>query len=182
MFNISFNPHFLGILMIGKSIFDVPLNDPNKVRKDIVIEFFNLISEGRPEDGLFFFDSDCRTHNPYIAGGIKELIDGMIAVQKQGPEGIIKGSKADFKLKVRQVLSEGDVVAVHTQVASSTPSDGGLRQVHFPFQWRQDNRVLGHHTIYPPERTQRRRRILLTQVSCCAMTATTLYVSKASQL
>ncbi len=70
--------------MIGKSVFDVPQNDPNKVRKDIVVEFFNLIAEGKPKDGLLFFDSDCKTHNPYTAGGINELIDAMIAVQKQG--------------------------------------------------------------------------------------------------
>ncbi len=54
----------------------------------------------------------------------------MIAVQKQGPQGIIKGSTADFKLIIRQVLAEGDLVAVHTQVSGSNSSGGGLRQVH----------------------------------------------------
>jgi len=84
---------------------------------------------------LFFFDPDCRTHNPYIVGGMKELIDAMIAVQKQGADGILKGSKADFKLIIKQVLADGDVVAVHTMVAGSNPKDGGLRQVHlFRFQ------------------------------------------------
>jgi predicted SnoaL-like aldol condensation-catalyzing enzyme len=116
--------------MIGKSVFEVPPNDPNKVHKDITVEFLSLIAEGRPKDGLLFFDPDCKTHNPYTAGGIKELIDAMIAVQKQGSEGIIKGSKADFKLTIREVLAEGDFVAVHTQLAGSKPSDGGLRQVH----------------------------------------------------
>jgi predicted SnoaL-like aldol condensation-catalyzing enzyme len=116
--------------MIGKSVFDAPKCPDNKARKDIAVEFLNLIAQGKPMDGLVFFDPDCVTHNPYIAGGMKELIDGMIAVQKQGSEGIMKGSKADFKLTIRQVLADGDVVAVHTQLASSNPSDGGLRQVH----------------------------------------------------
>lgn len=116
--------------MIGKSGFEVPHNDPNKARKDIAVEFLSLIGQGRPKDGLLFFDSDCKTHNPYVVGGLNELIDAMIAVQKQGSEGIIKGSKADFKLIIRQVLADGDIVAVHTQVAGSRPSDGGLRQVH----------------------------------------------------
>ena len=128
--NIYFNPAFLGILMIGKSVFEVPQNDPNKARKDIAVEFLSLIGQGRPKDGLLFFDPDCKTHNPYTAGGMNELTDAMIAVQKQGAEGIMKGSKADFKLTIRQVIADGDMVAVHTQISGSNPSDGGLRQVH----------------------------------------------------
>jgi len=58
------------------------------------------------------------------------LIDAMIAVQKKGAEGIIKGSTADFKLIMKNVLADGDLVAVHTQLSSSNPSNGGLRQVH----------------------------------------------------
>jgi predicted SnoaL-like aldol condensation-catalyzing enzyme len=110
--------------------FMVPENDANKARKKIAVEFLSLVGSGRPYDGLRFFASDCKTHNPYIVGGMKELIDAMIAVQKQGAEGIIKGSKADFKLAVKQVLADGDLVAVHTTVSSSKPNEGGLRQVH----------------------------------------------------
>lgn len=121
--------------MIGKSVFDVSPNDPNKARKEIAVEFLSLIGAGHPKDGLTFFNPDCKTHNPYVAGGVEELIDAMIAVQKQGSEGIIKGSKADFKLAVRQVLADGDFVAVYTQLTGSKPTDGGLRQVHlFRFQ------------------------------------------------
>jgi predicted SnoaL-like aldol condensation-catalyzing enzyme len=138
--NIHVNPAFLGIVMIGKSVFEVPPSDPNKVRKDIAVEFLNLIGLGKPKDGLLFFDPECETHNPYIKGGMEELIDAMIAVQKQAADGIIKGSKADFKLVIRQVLGDGDVVAVHTQLASSKPSEGGLRQVHI-FRFRGDKIV-----------------------------------------
>ncbi len=116
--------------MDSTTLFNVPKNDLNKARKEIAVEFLNLIASGRPKDGLRFFASDCITHNPYTAGGINELIDAMIAVQKQGAQGIIKGSTADFKLIVRQVLADGDLVAVHTQISSSEPSKGGLRQVH----------------------------------------------------
>jgi len=116
--------------MIGKSVFDMAQNDPNKAHKDIVVEFLRLVGSGKPEDGLIFFDPDCKTHNPYTAGGIKELIDAMIADQKQSAQGIIKGSQADFRLIIRQVLADGDMVVVHTQVAGSKPSDGGLRQAH----------------------------------------------------
>ncbi len=108
----------------------IPKNDANKTRKKIAVEFLNFIAAGKPKDGLRFFAPGCKTHNPYVAGGMNELIDAMIAVQKQGSEGIIKGSKADFRLSIKQVLADGDLVAVHTTLASSNPSEGGLRQVH----------------------------------------------------
>jgi len=99
-------------------------------RKDIAVKFLNLIGVGRPKEGLRFFAPDCKIHNPYVTGGMNELVDAMIAVQKKGAGGIIKGSNADFKLIVRNVLAEGDLVAVHTQLSSPDPRDGGLRQVH----------------------------------------------------
>lgn len=110
--------------------FMIPENDVNKTPKKIAVEFLNLIGAGRPMEGLRFFAPDCKTHNPYVVGGMKELIDAMIAVQKQGSGGIMNGSKADFKLAVKQVLADGDLVAVYTTLASSNPKEGGLRQVH----------------------------------------------------
>ena len=109
---------------------ETPENSVNKIHKDIAVEFLNLIGAERPKEGLRFFAPDCKTHNPYVIGGMDALIDAMIAVQKKGAEGIIKGSTADFKLIMRNVLADGDVVAVHTQLSSSNPSNGGLRQVH----------------------------------------------------
>ena len=112
------------------TLFMIPENDANKTRKKIAVEFLSLVGSGRPKDRLRFFTPDCKTHNPYVVGGMNELIDAMIAVQKQGSEGIIEGSKADFKLDIKQVLADGDLVAVHTTISSSKPSGGGLRQVH----------------------------------------------------
>ena len=99
-------------------------------RKNIALEFMNLIGQQKFKEGLRFFAADCKTHNPYTKGGMEQLTDAMIAVQKQAADGLIKGSKADFKLVIRQVIADGDVVAVHTQISSSKPSEGGLRQVH----------------------------------------------------
>ena len=116
--------------MESVTLFKIPENDPNRARKEIAVEFLNLIASGRPKDGLRFFAPDCKTHNPYTAGGMNELIDAMIAVQKQGSQGIIKGSMADFKLVILQVLADGDLVGVHAQISGSNPSSGGLRQMH----------------------------------------------------
>ncbi len=111
-------------------LFEISRTDANKVHKEIAVEFLSLAGSGRPKEGLKFFAPDCKTHNPYSPGSIMDLINAMIEVQKQGAEGISKGSKADFKFTIRHVLAEGDVVAVHTQISSSKPSEGGLRQVH----------------------------------------------------
>jgi len=117
--------------------FEAPKNDVNKAHKDIAVEFLNFVGAGRPKEGLRFFAPDCKTHNPYILGGMDELTDAMVAVQKEGAQGILNGSKANFKLVVRHVLADGDSVAVHTQLSSSRPSEGGLRQVHL-FRFSKD--------------------------------------------
>ena len=118
-------------------LFEVPKNYENKGRKDIAVKFLSLVGSGKPKEGLPFFAPNCKTHNPYVIGGMNELTDAMIKVQKKGAEGISKGSKADFKLVIRQVLSEGEIVAVYTQIAGSEPNEGGLRQVHL-FRFNKD--------------------------------------------
>jgi predicted SnoaL-like aldol condensation-catalyzing enzyme len=123
-------PEFLGEEMDSIKHFEIPKKDPNKAHKDIAVEFLNLVGLGRPKEGLRFFAPECKTHNPYSVGGMDELTDAMIAVQKEGAEGVLKGSKANFKLIIRQVLGDGDFVAVHTQLSGPKPSEGGLRQVH----------------------------------------------------
>ena len=123
-------PAFLGEILENITLFMIPENDANKTRKKISVEVLSLIGSGKPKDALRFFDPECKTHNPYTPGGMNELTDAMIAVQKQAAEGILKGSKADFKLVIKQVIAEGAIVAVYTQIASSKPSEGGLRQVH----------------------------------------------------
>jgi uncharacterized protein YndB with AHSA1/START domain/predicted SnoaL-like aldol condensation-catalyzing enzyme len=98
-----------------------------KDRREIAVEFLNSIGAGRPKEGLKFFAPDCKTHNPFVPGGMEALTDAMIAVQK---ESALDEVESDFKLKIRHVLAEGDMVAVHTDLSSSKPSEGGLRQVH----------------------------------------------------
>jgi predicted SnoaL-like aldol condensation-catalyzing enzyme len=71
------------------------------MRKDFAVEILDLISAGRLKDGLRFFAPDCKAHNPHVTGGMNALIDAMVDVKKKGAEGIIKGSRADFKLDVR---------------------------------------------------------------------------------
>jgi predicted SnoaL-like aldol condensation-catalyzing enzyme len=129
-FNIVHVSIFLGERLENVILFKIPENDANKVHKKIAVEFLTLIGSGRPKDGLRFFAPECKTHNPYVLGGMDALTDAMIAVQKQAAEGILQGSKADFKFIIKQVLADGDLVALHKQISSSKSSEGGLRQVH----------------------------------------------------
>ena len=96
-------------------------------QKNTVSEYFELIKEGKFKEGLQFFAPDCKTHNPFVAGNVENIIDAMIAANKDyGP----KYPEAQFALK--QVLADGDFVAAYTQLMTSPtkPAEGGLRQMH----------------------------------------------------
>ena len=91
-------------------------------RKEIVADFFRLIGEGRPKDGLKYFATDCVQHNPYVQGGMGGLLDSMAAVQKEQASEF-----AEPNIFLKHVLEEGDVVAAHTHKSSSlsrTPAKG----------------------------------------------------------
>jgi|WetSurMetagenome_2_1015567.scaffolds.fasta_scaffold09742_3 predicted SnoaL-like aldol condensation-catalyzing enzyme len=104
-------------------------------RKKITSEFFQLIEQGKFKEGLKFFTSDCKTHNPYIAGNMDKLTDGMIDANKT-----MATPQANFQVK--HILADGDFVAVHTELLEdkSKPSEGGLRQVHL-FRFNDDKIV-----------------------------------------
>ncbi len=126
--------------MKDELLFEVAENDANRFHKEAAVKFLSLIAARRPKDGLVFFAPDCITHNPYTAGDMNALTDAMIAVQQQGSGGIVKGSTADFHLSIQHLLAEGDFVAVHTNLSSSNPSEGGLRQIHL-FRFEGDKIV-----------------------------------------
>jgi predicted SnoaL-like aldol condensation-catalyzing enzyme len=105
-------------------------------RKEIVADFFRLIGEGRPRDGLKYFEADCVQHNPYVHGGMSALLDSMASVQKESPE------FSEPNILLKHVIEEGDVVIAHTQILFSKgdPGKGGLRQAHV-FRFKGDKVV-----------------------------------------
>jgi predicted SnoaL-like aldol condensation-catalyzing enzyme len=105
--------------------------------KNIIMEYFKLVSSGKFKEGLRFFAPNCRTHNPFIAGSIDVLTDAMIAANKEGTS---KYPEAEFLVK--HFLADEDLVAVHTQLLNnkSNPGEGGLRQVHL-FRFEDDKIV-----------------------------------------
>ncbi len=106
-------------------------------QKGIVLEYFKLIGAGKFGEGLRFFRDDCKTHNPYIAGSIKDLTNAMITADKN-----MKTQNEEPEFTVRHTISDGDLVAVHTQLlnSKSKPGQGGLRQVHL-FRFEGDKIV-----------------------------------------
>lgn len=111
-------------------------------RKNIALQYFGLVSQGKFKEGLRFFSPDCKTHNPFIAGNMDVLTDAMNAANTEGSS---KYPEAEFNVK--NVLADGDLVAVHTQLLSSKskPNEGGLRQVHlFRFE---DNKIVEYWDI-----------------------------------
>ena len=92
------------------------------------LRFFELVAAGKPKDAKDLFTTDCVTHNPYLGGGIAVLLDSIAAVQ--GPEASSSGMTSDMRMETKHVLADGDLVAVHTNIQSSSDKSKGFRQMH----------------------------------------------------
>jgi predicted SnoaL-like aldol condensation-catalyzing enzyme len=105
--------------------------------KEIVLEYFELVSSGKFKDGLRFFAPDCKTHNPFVSGSMDTLTDAMISAGKD-----LGSQNPDPGFTVKHVLADGNLVAVHTELlnSKSQPNQGGLRQVHL-FRFMDDKIV-----------------------------------------
>ena len=98
-------------------------------RKNIALQYFGLVSQGKFKEGLRFFSSDCKTHNPFIAGNMDVLTDAMNAANTEGSS---KYPEAEFAVK--NVLADGDLVAVHTQLlskADSCPNQDSVKNLSY---------------------------------------------------
>jgi predicted SnoaL-like aldol condensation-catalyzing enzyme len=79
------------------------------------------------KEGLSFFAPDCKTHNPFVVGGMDAVTDAMIAASKN-----ITAQSSQPEFVIKHLLADGDLVAAHTQLlnSKSNPGEGGLRQIH----------------------------------------------------
>jgi len=111
------------------------MKQDEKENKSIVLEYLKLVAMGKFEEGLRFFSTDCKTHNPFIKGDMRAIVDAQIAASKGMP-----AQNAEFSVK--SVISGGDMVAAHTEMLfdKSNLSEGGLRQVHL-FRFKGDKIV-----------------------------------------
>ncbi len=93
-----------------------------------VLEFFELVAAGRPKDARDLFSTDCVQHNPYLPDGIDTLLESIAAVQ--GAQAKSTGMTEDMRMETKHVLVDGDLVAVHINVQSSSDKSKGFRQMH----------------------------------------------------
>ncbi len=102
-------------------------------RKNIIMEVLNLLGSRKFKEVLPFFASDCKTHNPYISGGMDSLTDAMIKVSK----GMMRDYESEFSIE--HVMVDGDFVAAYTLLFNNKfeHEEGGLRQVHL-FRFKED--------------------------------------------
>ncbi|HUI86833.1 MAG TPA: nuclear transport factor 2 family protein [Nitrososphaerales archaeon] len=113
---------------------------PQKSSSDhvkVATEFFRMVGDGKMKEALRFFSPNCRQHNPFVHGGMAALLKVMATAFGEGTSQF-----GDSEFRVANVLSDGDLVAVHTELLNSKrkPREGGVRQVHI-FRFKGDKIV-----------------------------------------
>jgi predicted SnoaL-like aldol condensation-catalyzing enzyme len=94
---------------------------PTTENRDIAVQFLNLVIAGKIDEAYRNYVSmDGKHHNAFFAAGFAALSQAMKENHVQFP---------DKRLTVKHVLSDGDLVAVHSRII---PRDGdpGLIAVH----------------------------------------------------
>jgi predicted SnoaL-like aldol condensation-catalyzing enzyme len=101
-------------------------DDSIRARKQSAVEFLQLAVAGHVDEAYQrHVDMRGKHHNPFFHAGFPALEGGMIENHAQFP---------NKQLTVKNVLGDGDLVAVHSHITSS-PSEKGVATVHlFRFQ------------------------------------------------
>ena len=96
------------------------------VHKQAALQFLELVAKGHIEQAYQkYVASNGRHHNPYFPPGFPALQKGMQENHDQFP---------NMRITVKNVIGEGDLVAVHSHVVQS-PGEKGVAAVHiFRFQ------------------------------------------------
>ncbi len=94
--------------------------------KQAAVHFLELVAMGRIEQEYRRYAApNGRHHNPYFRAGFPALQKGMQENHDQFP---------NMRLSVKNVIGEGDLVVIHSQVVQ-TPGEAGMAAVHiFRFQ------------------------------------------------
>ncbi len=102
-----------------------------QARKQAAVGFLQLVIAGRIDEAYqTHVESQGRHHNPFFPAGFAALKKGMIENHTQFPH---------KQLTVKNVLGDGDLVAVHSHMAPN-PGDQGVAVVHI-FRFQRDKIV-----------------------------------------
>ncbi len=101
-------------------------------RKELAVQFLELVIAGRIDEAYRrYIDMAGIHHNPYFPAGFPALRQAMIENHTQFP---------NKRIIVKHALAEGDMVAVHSQVALNHRENQSIAVVHlFRFQ---GNRII----------------------------------------
>jgi predicted SnoaL-like aldol condensation-catalyzing enzyme len=102
-----------------------------KKEKETALRFFSLLSPATIQEARDLFTPKAKHHNPYLRQGIDALLGAIIQVQKEEGEDMPDDGLFDIK----NVLVDGNLVAVHTTLQSKSNPKKGMRQVHL-FRFR----------------------------------------------
>jgi len=96
-------------------------------RKEAAVQFLKLVVSGRTNEAYErYVDVGGRHHNPYFPAGFPALRQAM-------------AENPAWRLEVKHVLADGDLVAVHSHVLMS-PDEPGTAVVHL-FRFGKDRIV-----------------------------------------
>ena len=84
------------------------------------MKFLNLASSGQVDEAYRLVKPGGKHHNPYYAAGWDALAAGMREAAGRAPEQVIS---------VKRVISDGELVAVHSHVVPD-PGGAGIAVVH----------------------------------------------------
>ena len=107
------------------------MDDKTQAHKEAAVQFLQAVIAGRVDDAYAkYVDMRGQHHNPYFAAGFAALQVGMRENHVQFPH---------KTLSVKNVIGEGDLVAVHSQVVLS-PGGPDVAAVHL-FRFNADKIV-----------------------------------------
>ncbi|HUJ17715.1 MAG TPA: nuclear transport factor 2 family protein [Nitrospirota bacterium] len=102
-----------------------------RARKQAAVEFLQLVVAGRIDDAYQkHVDLGGKHHNPFFAAGFPALKKAMIKNHVQFP---------GKQLTVKNMLGDGDLVAVHSHIVLH-PGETGISTVHL-FRFHSDRIV-----------------------------------------
>lgn len=102
------------------------IENNTQAHKQAAVQFLQLAVAGRIDEAYQrHVDINGKHHNPYFSAGFPALKKGMIENHVQFP---------GKQLTVKNVIGDGDLVAVHSHIVLR-PGDSGIAAVHlFRFQ------------------------------------------------
>lgn len=99
----------------------MPTESIDRGRKQIAVEFLEMVGAGKIDDAYReYAEPNGKHHNPFFAAGFTALREAMKANALQFPE---------MHLTVKNVIGDGDLVAIHSHVVLR-PGEPGLATIH----------------------------------------------------